>query len=171
MPASTQKVSDAELQERHETVDTLDIIGVKPSRIFKQLGAKHYENRGYADSFETFWHDLKAVRAGRKGLLLDGRKDLALQELVARLKDVYSRALIDKSYGHAINALLHIARARGLDLTTPTGLKGRLTVEKFHDTRDQLSPEQTNRINEFLGGLSDMLDDRPALPESTDNEP
>ncbi len=165
-----RKVSKTELQERQEAIDTLDTIGIRPCHIFTELKEKYYENREYADTFETFWNDLKTVRKGRRELLFDGKKDLALQNLVARLQDVYSRALLDKSWGHAIDAQLHIAKARGVDLST-AGLKARLTVEKFSDVEDKITQEQATRIDTFLRGLSDELDGRPALPESYDKEP
>lgn len=111
-----QRVIDSELRVRRETVDTLDIIGIRPNRIFAQLQTEYYQDKGYKDPFKTFWADVIAVRKARKTLLLDGKKDLALQEFIAEQKEIFTRAITDKDYKQAILASVNIARARGVDL-------------------------------------------------------
>jgi len=113
---SKQNVSDLELKERREKVDTLDIIGIKPYKIYKELLMTYYDKERYASPYDTFWADVVAVRKARKTLLLDGKKDLALQEFISEQKEIFTRSILGKSYTDAIKASINIARARGIDL-------------------------------------------------------
>jgi len=155
--------SKAEVEERREIVDVLDIRGLKPREILKQVAGK-YAN--YPDPADALHHDLQTVRARREKLIFAGRTNHALGEFIGQCIEIYRHCIAEKRYEMALEVILKIAKARGIDLNSPQVSILNLINNQasMGGALKSLSKEEARgQIDRVLGAIESRAGDNPVL--------
>ena len=117
MPKSVKSVKNEEMtkgkevEERRELVDSLDCIGMKPTKITSYL-----QEKKFTVNYRVVTKDLAIVRKKRKSLLYEYEARKTKADYIGTQKELLNRAIENKEYKTASNIADKILKARGVDI-------------------------------------------------------